>query len=229
MRNAFYLIVLSIALNTVPTYAQEKPVQRILHVTGRGTASAPVAFAEVRLGVEVSAKTAGEAQKEVAKRASAVIDFLKSKKVENLQTVGLTLTPVYDYSKSSSTRETIAYRATNDVLFRSPINQVGLLMDESVKAGATKIESVTFVPKAAEAHKARLAALKDATKNAKDQSNAVLAALGLSEKEVISIQIMDQSIRPVLTRMEVESTKVTSPVEASDQVTEATIAFEIRY
>ncbi|PLZ88186.1 hypothetical protein CI594_20630, partial [Fischerella thermalis CCMEE 5196] len=79
-----------------PVLAQEKQrMLRILTVTGRGVESIPATLAEVVLGVEVQAKTAQEAQKEAARRSSAVVTLLKTRNVEKLQTTGITLNPVY--------------------------------------------------------------------------------------------------------------------------------------
>lgn len=77
---------------TQPVLAQEKQrMLRTLTVTGRGVEAIPATLAQVVLGVEVQAKTAQEAQQEVARRSSAVVALLKSRNVEKLQTTGITL------------------------------------------------------------------------------------------------------------------------------------------
>jgi uncharacterized protein YggE len=52
---------------------------------------------QVRLGVEIQGKTAQAVQQQVAQRSQAVIELLKSRKVEKLETTGISLNPNYSY------------------------------------------------------------------------------------------------------------------------------------
>ena len=79
---------------TNPAIAQEKML-RTITVTGRGEESIATTLTLVRLGVEVQGKVAADVQQEAARRSSAVVDLLKSRNVEKLQTTGISLNPAF--------------------------------------------------------------------------------------------------------------------------------------
>src|ERR687885_995832 len=127
---------------TNPVLAQEK-LLRTLTVTGRGLEAIPTTKTQVQLGVEIQGKTATEVQEEVARRSSAVVELLRSRQVEKLETTGIRLNPIYSYE--NNVQRLTSYSATNTVSFRtSSTEQAGKLLDDAVQAGATRIDSVGF-------------------------------------------------------------------------------------
>ena len=74
--------------------AQEK-VLRTVTVTGEGIERIPTTLTQVQLGVEIQGKTATEVQEQVAKRTTAVVEFLRSRRVEKLQTTGISLSLIH--------------------------------------------------------------------------------------------------------------------------------------
>ena len=216
-----------------PVLAQEKQrMLRILTVTGRGVESIPATLAQVVLGVEVQAKTAQEAQKEAARRSSAVVTLLKTRNVEKLQTTGITLNPVYSY-KDNIQRLT-GYSASNTVSFRIATDKAGQLLDEAVKAGATQISGISFVATDEAIAQAQKQALKEATQEAQQQAEAVFSVLGFQRKEVVSIQINGASAappppRPMFRADAVQTANASTPVEGGEQQVEASVTLEISY
>lgn len=146
-----------------PVLAQEK-IMRTLTVTGRGTEMAATSLAQIRLGVEAQGKTANEVQQEVARRSNSVVTLLKARNVERLETTGINLSPTYRYD--SGTQTLTGYTASNIVSFRIATEKAGSVLDEAVKAGATRIDSVSFVASDAAIATAHKAALRKATQNA---------------------------------------------------------------
>ncbi len=219
---------------TLPALAQEKEkLWRTLTVNGRGTQEIPTTIAQVSLGVEIQGKTAQEAQQEAARRSSAVVAFLKNQNVDKLQTTGIRLNPVYSYN--NNVQRITGYAATNTVSFRIPIEQTGTLLDGAVKAGATQIEAVSFVANDEAITRAQNDALAEATQDARQQANAVFSALGLSPKEVVSIQINNATPppRPLLMRggnLKLENAAdVSTPVVGGEQEVEASVTLQISY
>ncbi|HEY9711279.1 MAG TPA: SIMPL domain-containing protein, partial [Oculatellaceae cyanobacterium] len=80
--------------------AQEK-LLRTLTVTGRGVERSPTTATQVQLGVEIQGQSATGVQQEVANRASAVVELLRSRNVEQLQTTGIRLNPIYNYENNA--------------------------------------------------------------------------------------------------------------------------------
>ncbi|MBD1852493.1 SIMPL domain-containing protein [Leptolyngbya sp. FACHB-711] len=225
--------VASISL-TLPVLAHEtQPMTRTITVTGQGTESIATTLTQVQLGVEVQGRTAEEVQQEAARRSSAVVEFLRGRNVSKLQTTGINLSPRYDYDNGN--QRIVGYTATNTVSFRIPTERAGTLLDEAVRAGATRIDSVSFIAEDAAIATARQQAIREATQDAQTQADAALSALGLSREEVVSIQINNAFMQPPpmpLYRQNVAmgaADSAPTPVVGGEQDIQATVTLQIRY
>ncbi len=222
--------ILSLAM-TNPAQAQEK-LLRTLTVSGRGTELVATSVTEVRLGVEVQGKTANEVQAAVAQRSNAVVTLLKSRAVERLQTTGINLSPIYSYDKGTQTLK--GYMGSNTVSFRIVTEKAGTILDDAVKAGASRIDGVGFVASDEAISAAQKSALRRATQDAQGQAKAVLEALGLTQKEVVSIQVNGAYAPPPRPMASYEAKTMNasaapSPVIGGDQQVEANITLQISY
>ena len=213
-----------------PVMAQELSF-RNLTVTGQGIERIPTTLTQVQLGVEISGKSAGEVQQNVARRTSAVVDFLKSRKVERLQTTGIRLQANYQYNNNE--RRLTGYIGTNTVSFRTETEKVGALLDQSVKAGATRINGVSFTATEAAISTAQKEALRLATKDAQEQADAVLEALNFNAKEIVNIQVGGANIpqpRTIQTAQLARSASTEStPVIGGEQTVRASVTLQIHY
>ena len=229
--------ILSLALGLVtftfsaPVLAQEK-LLRTLTVSGRGVERIPTTLTEVRLGVEVQGKTAQEVQQQVARRSSAVVALLRSRNVERLETTGISLNPVYSYN--NNVQRLTGYSATNTVSFRLNTEQTGTLLDDAVKAGATRIDGVSFVAADAAIATAQQQGLREATQDAQQQARTVLSTLELTPKEVVSIQVNaanpPQPPMPLYRReAAVAAQAASTPVVGGEQQVEASVTLQISY
>lgn len=172
---------------TQPTLAQEK-LLRTLTVTGRGVESIATTKTQVQLGVEVQGKTATEVQQEVARRSSAIVELLRSRNVEKLETTGIRLNPVYR-SEDNQAPQITGYSGTNTVSFRTSTEQAGKLLDDAVQVGATRIDGISFTASDEAIALAQKQALREATQDAQQQADAVLNTLNLTRKDIVSIQL----------------------------------------
>jgi len=212
-----------------PSAAIAQAAERTLTVTGQGLVEVPTTLSQVSLGVEVQAPSASAAQQTVAQRAAAVINLLRSQKVEKLQTTRIDLQPVYD--NRNQEQRLVGYQATNIVSFQAPVGQVGNVLDTAIRAGATRIDGISFIATAAELEQAQAEALRRATADARQQAAVVLAALGLTEQGITAIQI-GQNVAiptPVNQRFMASALPAETPVLAGDQVVRASVTLQIRY
>lgn len=213
-----------------PVMAQE-PRLRTLTVTGEGVERIPTTLTQVQLGVEIQSNTAAEVQQSVAQRTSAVVDFLRSRQVERLQTTGIHLQPNYQYKDNQ--RSLVGYIGTNTVSFRLNTEQVGALLDEAVKAGATRIDGVSFTATESAISTAQKEALRQATTDAQQQADAVLGALNLKAQEVVSIQVGGANLpSPRIIQAEGlarAATLESTPVVGGEQTVRASVTLEITY
>lgn len=206
---------------------------RTLTVSGRGFEDIQTTLAQVRLGVEVQGKNANEVQQEVARKSNAVVTFLKSRQVEKLETAGINLSPRYDYTNNRQTL--VGYTGSNTVSFRTPNDRAGGILDEAVKAGATRIDSVSFVASDEAIAAAQKQALRKATQDAQSQADAVFSALNLTRKEIVSVQINGAAPPTPVFReaavMQMQADKVAapSPVIGGEQRVEGSVTLQISY
>ncbi|MEG4348591.1 SIMPL domain-containing protein [Microcoleus sp. LAD1_D5] len=213
-----------------PVAAQEQRI-RTLTVTGRGVETIPTTQTEVRLGVEVQGKTAAEVQQEAARRSSAVVELLRSRQVEKLETAGITLNPIYNYDNNQ--QRLTGYTATNTVTFRINTASAGTLLDDAVNAGATRIDGVSFAAAESAIEQAQKQALKKATQDAQSQADAVLSALNLKRGDILSIQVNGASAPPPMYRQlagaRAAAAEATTPVVGGEQQVEVSVTLQFGY
>lgn len=217
---------------TAPAIAQEASV-RVLTVTGQGNERITTTRATVSLGVEAQGTTAQAAQVEAARRSTAVVELLRDRGVDQLQTTGIQLNPQYRYDNGQS--ELVGYMASNTVSFEVPVETVGPLLDEAVAAGATQIQGVSFKASDAAIAEARAVALRQAVADAQAQASAVLGALDLGPQEIVGIQINGANHPPVpvpiyrAAQLAEATADVSTPVVGGEQTVTATVTLQIRY
>jgi hypothetical protein len=192
----------------------------------------PATIASVQLGVEVQGKTATAVQQQVARRSNAVVELLRSRNVERLQTTGIQLNPTYSYQ--NNVQRLTGFVATNTVSFRVNTERAGTLLDEAVKAGATRIDGISFVAADSALATAKQQALREATADAGRQAEAVLGALNFTRREVVSIQVNGASPPvPVSPRFRAAATGADSlastPVVGGEQQVDASVTLQISY
>jgi uncharacterized protein len=228
-----FLGVLSLTMAT-PALAEQTQMLRTLTVTGQGTEMIPTNLSRVQLGVEVQGDTAEKVQQEAARRSSAVVDLVRSRNVAKLQTTGIYLSPRYDYSNNGE-QKIVGYTATNSISFQVATDRAGTIMDDAVKAGATRIDGVSFIAEEGAIATAQRQAIREATQAAQAQADAALSALGLSRKEVISIQVNGASPPPpVLYQTDALAARTVSPqaptpVIGGEQEVQASVTLQFSY
>lgn len=211
-----------------PVWAQEQQ-SRLLTVTGQGIVNVPTSLAQVSLGVEVQANTAQQAQQEVARRSQAVVELLRSRNVEKLETTGIQLSPLYS-NRPNQPSEIVGYSASNIVSFRLSTERAGALLDEAVNAGASRIDGISFVATDEAMSVARQQAIQSATQDALDQADTVLSTLNLTRREIFGINVNADiaSPQPLLQRAEAFD-KFSTPVIGGDRQVSASVTLQVRY
>jgi uncharacterized protein len=165
---------------------------RSVSVTGSGQASAQPDNAVVIVGVHTQADEAATALTQNNEQMNNLINALTGEGIarENIQTRFVRLNPVYgDRTAPSPTNgppQIIGYEATNTVQVRiTDINQVGEILDLSIRSGGNIIENIRFeiVNRSALVQQARQAAIDDAQQKAEQLAQLTGTQLGM----VISI------------------------------------------
>ncbi|WP_066118651.1 SIMPL domain-containing protein [Geminocystis sp. NIES-3709] len=220
---------LSLALMQ-PVLAQDQ-ILKTITVTGQAIERIPTTIATVQLGVEIEGKNASEIQQEVAKRTVSLVELLRSSNVQRLQTSGIQLRPNYTYDNNQ--RQLTGYVASNLVSFELAIDQVGRLLDDSVKVGATRIDNVSLTATETAIAQAQKQALMKASLDAQQQAEVVLNTLNLKAQEIITINVNGANIPNPLVREAIADKLVSnmpsSPVIGGEQAVSASVTLQIRY
>ena len=162
------------------------PTEHTVTVSGSGEVSVAPDVADVTVGVSITKPTVAEAQSAAATSMASVIAALKKDGVDtkDIVTVNLSLSPVYDYNSSVPRLVGQQYTNTVRVTVRD-LGRVAAVVDDSVAAGATTIQGISFRlndPKSVQGQ-ARQLAMNDALAKA----TALTAAANVSIKGVASI------------------------------------------
>ncbi|PSR19465.1 hypothetical protein C8255_02355 [filamentous cyanobacterium CCP3] len=221
----------SFAPVVTPVAMAQESAMRTLTVTGQGEESVQTTKTQVELGVDVQGTDAAAVQQEVARRTAAVVELLRSRQVEKLETTGIQLSPRYNYENGR--QDVIGYTGSNTVSFRMPTESVGSLIDDAVNAGANQIRGVSFIADDDALEAARQQALREAVEDAQAQAGTVLSSLNLRSQEIVSIQINGAAPpMPVpMPRLAENAAQfdASTPVIGGEQTVEARVTLQIRY
>lgn len=188
------------ALSPRPALAVDPTASTTEHtisVSGTGRVSITPDVADLRIGVQVTRPTVAAARDEAAATMTRVIAALRSAGIadRDIQTVTLSLSPVYDYGSSGSAPRLTGFQISNSVsATQRSIDRVAAAVDGAMAAGATTIDGITFRldnPAGAESQ-ARIAAMADA----KVKADTLATAAGVTVVGVASIS-EDSSSSPV--------------------------------
>ena len=201
-------------------------------VTGRGEVSAKPDRAVVRLGAMAQDEKAAAAQQRVNQLLQQILEKIKGAGVpeERIQTVGLTLNPVYEQQEhrpGQLTPPIIGYQASNTIQVQlDDLTQIGAVIDTALAAGANHLEGVYFELKDDAAH--RRNALREAVADAKEKARAVAEASEHRLGEVVEITEGGLDVvRPFMMQRAMAMGAEATPIQPGEVSVEATVS--VRY
>ena len=191
-----------------------------LTVGGQGQAITQPDLATINLGVSTRAATAAEAMATNAEAQAKVIETLKAEGIEarDIQTAGLNLTPVMDYSDNGQPPKLTGYAAQNSVTVRvRDIAGLGGVLDKLIASGANEVSGITFSREdmTATEDEARSKAVADARRRAEIMAEA--AGMQLGPLMALSDVVMDNGTMPMpRMAMAAEAKMGAAPIEAGE-------------
>jgi uncharacterized protein YggE len=182
---------------------QSLDTSRTVSVSGKGEIQATPDVVLVNLGVQTEAASAQEALNQNNTLMQQVVDALKAANVSNqdIQTLTIQLSPNYQTDNTTGKRTLTGYIASNIVQVRSQdLSHLGDLLDQSVAAGATNIENISFEVSDPSQYvdQARQAAIRDAQHKASQLASLTDTTLGtvltIQESSQLPVPIVNQQI-----------------------------------
>jgi uncharacterized protein len=172
---------------------------RTLTAFGSGEVRVRPDIAEVRVGVETEATTAAGARSENAARAQKVVAAVKALGITeaSIQTSMFQIEPVRRSDKPDQVGEPpiVGYRVMNIVSIRTEkLDAVAKIIDESIKAGANRVEGVNFQLKDEDAP--RQAALREAAADARRNAQSLADELKVTLVRIQTIQQGSVGVMP---------------------------------
>jgi uncharacterized protein len=207
-------------------------LDRTIVVSGTGRVSVPPDVADVRLGVNVTARTVGATRAGAARSMQAVLARLRAAGLADpdLQTSGLQLQPTYDYSPEGKPPRLTGYSMSNTVVATvRDLDKLAEVIDGALAAGATSLDGVSFriADPSPAARQARAAAMADAAAKAGE----LAAAAGVSLAGVVGITESSPGGGPVPMdkAMFAMAREASTPVEAGENevVVSVSVAYRI--
>lgn len=209
----------------------EQQLRRTITVTGNGEVSAAPDHAVVRLGATAQAEDAAAAQtqvNEIMQKALSAIEKVSIPR-KSIRTSGLTLSPIYASPKdrnNSTEQKIIAYRAHNTIeVTVENIKLVGEVIDAGLKAGANRLEGVSFGLR--DDLEERTTALTKAVDEARAKARTVARALDVplgNVREVVEggVHILRQE-RYAMARGMMAADAMQTPVEPGEVRIQASV------
>lgn len=208
--NAVYVLPLALALTaaagTAPApLAAQQPAQttttlaqRTIRVSGTGEVKVAPDQATLDFAVESTAPTAAAAAQENASRMDRVIRALVAAGIPrtSIQTRNYSVGQDYGPPQPNGEPQLRGYRVSNTVtLTTGDINRVGDLLDVALRAGANRVDGVSFGLRDPEG--ARNQALRRAVESARRSAEAMAAALGVRLGPVLDASSVGELPGPV--------------------------------
>lgn len=173
------------------TGADNQPPEHTIAVVGSGKVTVIPDQATIRLGVVVERKTAKAARQDAAVAMTRVVAAIRKLGIteRDIATSAISLGPVYDYPTNAAPRIR-GYQLQNIVTVKvRDLDVIGDVLDDSVVAGATSVEGITFdvADRTAAEAKARESAVKDA----KAKAETLAAGVGV---RIAGVASMSESV-----------------------------------
>ncbi|MEO6350064.1 MAG: SIMPL domain-containing protein [Candidatus Limnocylindrales bacterium] len=184
-------IIVGALLVPMVANGQEPPTgtastEHTISVTGSGKIFVKPDMADVSIGVQVIRASLREARDDAARQMNAVLDALHALGITDadIETAYLDISPTYDYSGQS--QRITGYQVSNQLTVHvKNLDQLAAVVDDSVNAGASTIQGITF--KVSDQTAAEAQARTAAGHDARARADALAAAAGVTITGVASI------------------------------------------
>lgn len=235
----FILGVLKFSSNlTWSTHQVTVPKQEAFNVSAQGEIYTTPDTATIVLGVEKEGKTVTEAQEEINKINSKVIEKLKELgvKKEKIKTTNYTINPRYEWNNETGERRLAGYQASVNISVKTQdFEKLNQIIDQATEAGINNVVNLSFGLEDEEEAKAE--ARDQAIIKAKAKAKEIAKVSGLNLGNIINVSVSENNNYPIAPRYDLnygadEAMKesYSTQLEAGETkiVVTATLSYEIK-
>lgn len=199
------------------------PEQGQISVSASASRTISPTYALLSLGISTSAADVGQAKVENDRVMSAVVSRLQALGVtkNNIKTSYFNVNPQYDYSANNGGANKVkGYTVTNRVTVRiNDLNNVSKIIDGTVNAGATSVDSLQFNADITPDLTDQL--ITEAVKSGRHQADVVAAAAGeqvgkLKSANVTTNSTYSNDVSPRLYKVNAVALSSFTPIEKGD-------------
>jgi len=217
----------------IPGGSAPGPRPATLQVTGMARVSEAPDRVYIDIGVTTQARRAETVATRNAAGAAAVIAAVKrvAGPTVQLSTTEYSVSPSFHYPRGGGTPTIVGYTASNVVRVRlDDLTRIGRVIDAATEAGSNTVRDIRFALRDEQA--ARSEALREAALKARQDAQALVAALGLRVVRILSVSEQSPEITPVpiyaqAMDMRLAAAAPATPVETGSIDVNATVTLRV--
>ncbi|WP_407397574.1 SIMPL domain-containing protein [Anaerovibrio sp.] len=191
------MMCLGIATLATAAPSEQYAEPSVISVSGYGKVVTSPDVADIRIGIETTAKDAKAAQIENGNKMSSVLTAIKNLGVKDsdIKTAFFDITPIYNYPEGRPA-EMVGCTATNYIAVRvDEVVKAGSVIEAALNNGANRIDSLSYDVK--EPESLRRSALKNAVRDARNKADILAGALGV---RITGIKLVTENVGSVTSR-----------------------------
>jgi uncharacterized protein len=162
---------------------------RYIRVTGEASVTSQPDQVQMEIGVVTQAPQADAAASQNAEKVTRVLAAIRKELGASaaIKTVNYSLNPNYTYPREGGEPTINGYMAMNTVrITSSDMSKIGRVIDVATAAGANNIQSLNYMLK--DEGTVRADALREASRKARSQADAIASSLGLKVVGILSVE-----------------------------------------
>lgn len=211
------LLALSLA-GMMAIHSGASGMERIISVSGQGSASAPPDMAVFQAAVVTEAESAAAAMEANNEAMKKVMEVLRAQQIadKDIQTTRFDLSPRYNRQRDQSEPKIVGYAATNQVQVKvRNLPKLGEVLDAVVRAGSNQIQSIQFDIENKEGlmNEARA----DAVRNARARAEQFAQVAGVKVGHVVQISESGAQIPEPRFAMRAMAAESAVPIASGEQ------------
>lgn len=195
--NTILVVIIILLVAGFLFYNSSNTEATTINVNGQSTIKAEADEVSVYVGIETTEKTSEESKNANAKISDNVLVVLKTAGIPegDIETSSYYIYPEYDWSNNK--QDLVGYRTSNVLkITTKDFDKVGTIVDSSVDAGATTIQSINFELSQDKQNEVKTQAISKATEDAKVKAEATAQGLNARLGKVKTVTIQDYNYYP---------------------------------